>query len=176
MAQAGALPPAAVMQEEAEDVAAAAAELPSEDESEEESEEDDYAPRKKRRAPARSRRAAPAKKSRRSASASPAPQTAPAGRAPQQHADDYISPKVLATAATHLFSLPPAQLTASQRAQCVAQILAKRSRNTEAARRSRERRRGHVEELERRVGELEGENGGLRARVEELERLLGMRG
>ncbi|KAI9019631.1 hypothetical protein DFJ74DRAFT_673885 [Hyaloraphidium curvatum] len=98
----------------------------------------------------------------------------PAGGKPRgpASAEDQIAPKVLSTASHLLFSLPPASLSPQQRQQCVEHILSKRSRNTAAARRSRERRREHVGWLEGRVAELEGENEMLRGRVGELEALL----
>lgn len=83
---------------------------------------------------------------------------------------EFISPRVLNTTSQNMFSLPSSQLSEAQRQRCIDHILSKRSRNTEAARRSRERRREHLDELEGRVRELEEENERLRRRIWELEK------
>jgi hypothetical protein len=81
---------------------------------------------------------------------------------------DHISPRVLASAAKLLFQLPVSQLIEAQKDEAVMHVLAKRSKNTEAARRSRGRRREHVEWLEGRVDGLENENGELREKIRVL--------
>ncbi|KAI9018263.1 hypothetical protein DFJ74DRAFT_210762 [Hyaloraphidium curvatum] len=90
------------------------------------------------------------------------PRPTPAGDA------STIAPKVLAHAASRLFSLRPAKLSPAQRKQCVADILKKRSRNTAAARRSRDRRSDYKEALGLRVAELEAENSELRVHADML--------
>lgn len=85
---------------------------------------------------------------------------------------DQIPPKTLASTARSLFSLPPSSLSPAQMETVVRHIMQKRERNTEAARRSRGRRKEHIDWLESRVRELEAENGDLRARLSELENIV----
>jgi len=88
---------------------------------------------------------------------------------------EKISAHALNRAANEMFGCAAADLTAAQARKCKQQILTKRSRNTEAARRSRGKRREHVEEMEARLETLITENDGLRAQVLELETLVGVR-
>jgi hypothetical protein len=166
-----------------------------EEDSEEEESEEEYAPRRRGAAARRGNKKRPAARAStrnsnnkrnysESGYASPsskrtktnsglASTTIPAGA----NAADYISPKVLATSARNLYGVSTlAELTPDQKEACIAHIISKRSRNTEAARRSREKRREHVDELEAHVRDLEASNNGLKRRVAELEKMLGMGG
>lgn len=89
---------------------------------------------------------------------------------------DQIAPKVFASISRSLFQLQPDQLSPDQSQSVIQHVLAKRERNTEAARRSRGRRKEHLEYLEGRVNELERENGELRERLEVMGRELERRG
>lgn len=176
-------------EEEEEQVTPLAGIDPSDDEFSEGS-EDNFEPRRRsgtRRLAAASRnnkrpaRSAAAKRSYAEPAAEPArkkPRQSGASSSsgqPTTNADgsELISPRVLNTAAQSLFGKSGDELTPSQRSQVVNHILSKRERNTESARKSRERRKSHLEGMEHRINELEEENERLKKRVRELEGRLG---
>lgn len=78
-------------------------------------------------------------------------------RKPARNPSEVVSARTLANTARTLFSTAVGNLTADEKEKCYNAIFAKRAKNTEAARRSRERKREYVEELENRVKELEEE-------------------
>lgn len=89
---------------------------------------------------------------------------------------DTIPPKLLADLARDLFAKELSDLTPEELQACVGNIMARRARNTESARRSRVRRQEQLETMEARIEELQEENGALRERVAELEARLRARG
>jgi hypothetical protein len=135
----------------------------------------DFSDTHKRKAPS------PAKRARKSKQRQPAPSNL---RQPDTAYDpapiaesggEKISAHALNRAANEVFGCGAADLTPAQVRKCRQQILIKRSRNTEAARRSRGKRREHVEEMETRLAALRTENDGLRIHILELEGLMGVR-
>lgn len=82
---------------------------------------------------------------------------------------DHVTPKTLASASRTMYGVPPSSLTPAQLDNVVSRILERRGRNTEAARRSRGRKREHLDWMETRVKELEGENEDLKGKLDRLE-------
>lgn len=85
---------------------------------------------------------------------------------------ELVSARTLSNTARAIFSMPADKLTPEQKQKCFDAIFAKRAKNTEAARRSREKRKEYVDELEMRVRELEEELRQSREEREELERVM----
>lgn len=81
---------------------------------------------------------------------------------------DGIPPRVLSSASQDMFHKPPSSLNPTQLERVVNSIMRKRSRNTEAARRSRCRRRDELQSLEDKIGLLRKENVRLKLRLQEL--------
>lgn len=82
---------------------------------------------------------------------------------------DSIPPKVLTDIADTLFGKHVSDLAPDELRACIDNIMSRRSRNTESARRSRVRKQEQLQSLDDRIEELEQENEALRDRVAKLE-------
>lgn len=126
------------------------------------------------RAPAKPRRSTRAKQAKPARSPTPSEDDSSHRKRQGGKGEELIAYRTMARISRQLFGVTPAALTPEQKQACIEKIFSKRERNSEAARRSREKARHHVEELELRVRELEDELEKEKAKRQELEAQLGL--
>lgn len=95
-----------------------------------------------------------------------------APNSPSNNPLDKIAPRVLSSTSQSMFKKPPSSLTDQQLQRAIGSILQRRSRNTEAARRSRERRQEQLHDLEDSIAVLEAQNRLLREKMQSLQSMV----